>query len=173
MKGIMRKIRDKLVIFKYKRYGVNIGENCCIHKTIIDKGHGYLITIGDNCTLTKCIILSHDASTKRYIGKTKIGRVIIGNNCFIGMSSIILPGVKIGDNSIIGCGSVVCKDIPAGSVAIGNPARVIMSTEDFINKHKIKMKELPVFKKSWSKKTKEEKIYERDIIEQTNMGYDA
>ena len=53
--------------------------------------------------------------------------VYIGCNCFIGVGATILPGVKIGDNCIIGASSVVTKDIPSGSIAVGNPARVIRS----------------------------------------------
>lgn len=51
--------------------------------------------------------------------------VIIGDRCWIGMNSIILPGVTVGDGSIVGAGSVVTKSLPAGCVAAGNPARVI------------------------------------------------
>lgn len=49
----------------------------------------------------------------------------IGNNVWVGASSVILPGVHIGDNSVIGAGSVVIKDIPANVVAVGNPCRVL------------------------------------------------
>ena len=51
--------------------------------------------------------------------------VYIGNNVWIGAGAVIVPGVRIGDNSVIGAGSVVTKDIPADSVAVGNPCRVI------------------------------------------------
>ena len=51
--------------------------------------------------------------------------VSIGNNCWIGGSVTILPGVTIGDNCTIGAGSVVTRNIPANSIAIGNPCRVI------------------------------------------------
>lgn len=51
--------------------------------------------------------------------------VIIGKDCWIGGHSTILPGVTIGDRSVIGAGSVMTKDIPADSLAIGNPARVV------------------------------------------------
>ena len=49
----------------------------------------------------------------------------IGRNCFIGVRSLILPGVTIGDECCIGAGSVVTKDIPSNSVAVGCPARVV------------------------------------------------
>lgn len=51
--------------------------------------------------------------------------VIIGNNVWLGGGVIVLPGVTIGDNSVIGAGSVVNKSIPANSVAVGNPCRVV------------------------------------------------
>lgn len=54
----------------------------------------------------------------------------IGDNCWIGGSSTILPGVTIGDNVTIGAGSVVVKDIPSNSVAVGNPARVVRNIKD-------------------------------------------
>jgi carbonic anhydrase/acetyltransferase-like protein (isoleucine patch superfamily) len=57
-------------------------------------------------------------------GKYK-GDVEIGNAVWIGDSVIILPGVKVGDGAIIGAGSVVTKSVPAFSVAVGNPARVV------------------------------------------------
>lgn len=53
--------------------------------------------------------------------------VRIGARCFIGVSSVVLPGVTIGDDCIIGAGSIVTKNIPSGSLAVGNPARVIRS----------------------------------------------
>ncbi len=51
--------------------------------------------------------------------------VKIGDNCWIGANVVICPGVTIGENSVIGAGSVVVKDIPANSVAVGNPCRVV------------------------------------------------
>ncbi len=63
-------------------------------------------------------------SNVRVAGKTK-GQVVIGNAVWIGDSVIILPGVTIGDGAVIGAGSVVTKQIPAYSIAVGNPARVL------------------------------------------------
>jgi acetyltransferase-like isoleucine patch superfamily enzyme len=49
----------------------------------------------------------------------------IGDNVWIGMNTVVLPGIKIGDNVVIGSNSVVTKDIPSNSIAAGNPCRVI------------------------------------------------
>ena len=93
--------------------GLRLGINCYIAPSVlIDPTFPWLISIGDNCYLTfNVTILAHDASTKNYIDYTKIGAVTIGNNCFVGAGSIILPNVHIGDNVIIGAGSVITHDI--------------------------------------------------------------
>ncbi|MBX6391114.1 MAG: sugar O-acetyltransferase [Frankia sp.] len=51
--------------------------------------------------------------------------ITIGDNVWLGGGVIVCPGVTIGENSVIGAGSVVTRDIPAGVVAVGNPARVL------------------------------------------------
>lgn len=51
--------------------------------------------------------------------------VRIGENCWIGANSVVLPGVTIGDNVVVGAGSVVTKDLPSNVVAVGNPCRVL------------------------------------------------
>jgi acetyltransferase-like isoleucine patch superfamily enzyme len=66
-------------------------------------------------------VLTHDRTRGLY-AHTRVGK-----NCFIGGGAIILPGVNIGDGSVVGAGSVVSKDVPAGCVVAGNPARVIRS----------------------------------------------
>ena len=56
--------------------------------------------------------------------------ITIGNNVWIGAGAIILPGVTIGNNVVIGAGSVVTKNIPAYSLAVGNPCRVIKRIDE-------------------------------------------
>jgi len=59
------------------------------------------------------------------------GDIEVGNNVFIGLGAIILPGVTIGDNVIIGAGSVVTQNIPSNSVAAGTPAKVLKSIDAY------------------------------------------
>ena len=72
----------------------------------------------------------------RYLNRYKIlppvsrplvskGKVVIGENVWIGDKATILPGVSIGDGSVIGANAVVTKDVPPYSVVVGNPARII------------------------------------------------
>ena len=107
---------------------------------IIDPSHCYHITIGDNVTLGPRVhILAHDTSTYVFFGKTRAANVTIGNDVFIGASSIILPGVHIGNRVIIGAGSVVTRDVPDNSIAVGNPAKVISDIDTYLEKEKAKM----------------------------------
>ena len=68
--------------------------------------------------------------------------VRIGNNCWIGAASTICPGVTIGENSVIGAGSVVTRDIPANSIAVGNPCRVLRSITEQDMKYYYKDQEI-------------------------------
>lgn len=63
------------------------------------------------------------------------GKVKIGNNVYIGNNALIMPGVTIGNNVLVAAGSVVCKSVPDNVVIGGNPARVLQSIEQFIDKN--------------------------------------
>ena len=156
----------------YRRRGVKIGENVNMYSCNIDYGHGFLIEIGDNCTITHTTILTHDASTKMYLGYSKVGRVKIGNNVFIGQGSIILPGVCIGNDVIIGAGSVVKKDIPDRTVAAGNPAEPICSLDKYIERNKERMESAPRYEKHWSDKTPEDIRRMQEELADGKTGYD-
>lgn len=118
-------------------------------------------------------ILAHDASTKRFLGYTKIGRVIIGSNVFIGAGSIILPNVKIGDNVIIGAGSIVTKDVPSDSVAYGNPAKVCCSIKKYLERNGEAIKTHPVYDSSYTLREGVSTIMKQKMIDElTNTtGY--
>ena len=111
----------------YRAMGVQIGEGTRIYGANIDKGHGFLISIGAGCNISQATILAHDGSTVETFGYSRVGKVKIGDRCFIGIGAIILPGITIGDNTVIGAGSVVTRDIPAGVLAAGVPCRPVRS----------------------------------------------
>lgn len=137
-------------LIKYLRdLGVRVGENCELLNSPENFGsEPWLIEIGDQVTITAGVkLITHDASSRLFRRDlpgsspygNRFGRILIQNNCFIGMDSIILPDVKIGPNSIVGAGSVVVHDIPPNTVAAGVPARVICTLDEYIEKYKQKM----------------------------------
>lgn len=118
---------------------INIGHNCLIRKgahiTAIDS-----ITIGDDLlTGTNVFITDNSHGNTEYSTLTTSphqrsceskGPVRIGNKVWLGNNVCVMPGVTIGDSSIIGANSVVTHDIPAFSVAVGIPAKVIKQVEN-------------------------------------------
>ena len=131
------------------RRGLIVGNNFNVQEGVsIHFGCYWLISIGNDVTLAPRVSnIVHDASTKGALGKTRVGKVKVGNRVFIGESSIILPGVTIGDDVVIGAGSVVTRDIPDGVIACGNPCRVIGKMEEFIERKKTEMYRLPKFRR--------------------------
>lgn len=105
--------------------------------TKIDLTRPSLISIGSNCYFNEQFcILTHDWVTHVFLHSGReflpsSGRVTIGNNVSTGQNVTILKGVTIGDNVFIGANSVVTKDIPSNSIAVGIPARVICSLEEY------------------------------------------
>lgn len=156
-----------------RAYGVHVGDDCYIGIKHIDLAHGFLISIGNNVTVSNARILAHDASTKRYLGYSKVGRVTIDDNTFIGAGAIILPGVHIGKNMIVGAGAVVTKDIPDHCVVAGNPAKVICSTEEYIEKNRKCMNENNVWKTHYSKKSEREKEEMKTVLSDIKTGFDV
>lgn len=129
----------------YRKKGVKVGENTEIYNTQIDNLRPFLVSIGKNTLITGTRILSHDASTKKLLGYTKIGRVDIGDNVFIGIGCIILPNVRIGNRVIVGAGTIISKDIPDGSIVVGNPMRIIGTTDGYIQKNRARISDETVF----------------------------
>lgn len=146
MKNLIRKFLEYLQveqqhIDKLIKSGLKFGKHFNrMEYVIIDPSHCYHIAIGNDVTLApRVYILAHDASTAMFLGKTRATNVTVGNNVFVGAGSIIMPGVYIGSRVIIGAGSIVTKDIPDNSVVVGNPAKVVCSTDEYLAKEKAKM----------------------------------
>lgn len=143
----MYRLRGEYTTEKLIKMGMKVGQNFSrLNGVILDPSHCWLIGIGDNVTMAPRVhILSHDASTKQFLGYTKIGRVTIGDNVFIGAESVVLPGVTIGSNVIIGANSTVTHDIPDGMVVAGSPAKIICTLEEYLNKEKKRMQDAPCY----------------------------
>lgn len=123
LKKLIYRIRGTVTTEELIKRGMIVGNNFQRqNEVILDPDHCWLIKIGDNVTLAPRVhILCHDASTKQFLGYTKIGKVVIGNNVFIGANTVILPNVKIGDNVIVGANSTITHDIPDNSLVVGTP----------------------------------------------------
>lgn len=138
MKQFLGATGEKLLIEQpfYCDYGYNvrIGENFYSNMgcTILDEA---LVTFGNNVLLAPNVSIytaGHPVNVaQRVAGVEYAYPVTVGNNVWIGGNVVILPGVTIGDNVIIGAGSVVTKSIPANTIAVGNPCKVLRElTED-------------------------------------------
>lgn len=123
----------------FKNNGGRYGDNFKCYSNI-NGAESYLIKIGDNVTIsTNVSLITHDNSViKLGINATDtFGKIQIGDNCFIGARSIVLPGVTLGKNVVVGAGSVVTKSFKEGNVVIGgNPAKIICDIETFKYKNK-------------------------------------
>lgn len=108
--------------------GLTIGDRTFINMDLLIVGGG-TISIGADCLIgTRCSICTpnHAVPVKpRLEGWQHNEDVTIGDNVWLGSNVVVCPGVTIGDNSVIGAGAVVARDIPANSVAVGNPCKVI------------------------------------------------
>jgi acetyltransferase-like isoleucine patch superfamily enzyme len=124
---------------EYARYiGVKFGENC-FFATKNWSSEPYLIEIGNNVQITKDVTIhthggGHVARMK-YPNFDTFGKVVIKDWVYIGAYSQIMPGVTIGKGSLVAAGSIVTKSVPDGVVVAGNPAKLICTVEDYINRN--------------------------------------
>ena len=146
MKKLLRKLvlgyrsdSDNYIDY-FRRLGAKIGNRTIVYeptKTFIDATRPWMVTIGDDVKLTRGVtILTHGYDWSVLAGINDVvlgsaGEVVIGNNVFVGMNTTILKGVHIGNNVVIGANSLVNKDIPDNCVAAGNPAKVIMTIDEY------------------------------------------
>lgn len=145
---IVRKIRVKifkqdameLQIEAYRRAGIQIGENCKVYSCLPTGRDACLLQIGNNVTIAGNVtFLMHDNSVIK-VSKGQytdyLGKVKIGDDCFIGNGSIILPGVTLAQGTITGAGSVVSKSVlQPNRVIAGNPAQIIGNWDTYRSKN--------------------------------------
>lgn len=127
LRAIWLRVRRELIRLRWmyfvKVWKMNIDPTAHFSLRVeFDRTHPSGIHIGRESYIAfGAVILTHDMSRGLYADTR------IGERCFIGAHSILMPGVVIGDGSIVGAGSVVTRDVPAGCIAAGNPARIVRS----------------------------------------------
>mgnify|MGYP004614413491 CR=1 FL=1 len=99
----------------------------------------WIITLGKNVYITDEVkFITHDGGTLLYrdiIPDLELTKpIIVGDRVYIGNNVIILPGVTVGNNVVIGAGSVVTHDVPDNSVIAGVPAKIIKTSDEYLNK---------------------------------------
>jgi len=151
---LVRAIKQRLDVMRLKyrwewlrRRGMHIGQGVNLPaSTAIDASHCFLISIGDWCGLgEECMLLAHDGQTDEFLDATRIGRVVIHPHSHLGARTIVLAGVEIGPRTLVGAGSVVTQSLPADSVCAGSPARVLMSLDEYLTKHREAVSRLTQF----------------------------
>lgn len=127
----------------WRKRGAVIGNGCSIFSSVGLGSEPYLVTIGNHVRLTNNVqLITHDGGVwvlrEMYPELSDIdlfGKIKIGNNVHVGTDARIMPGVTIGNNCIIGVGAIVTKDIPDNSIAVGIPARVIKTVDEYKEKN--------------------------------------
>ena len=144
----LSKIKQKIVTHNheticefYRRGGVKVGKNNIIWD-YIPIGEPGLVEIKNDCVISSEVsLITHDHSINKVTdkGSNLFGRIVIGNNCFVGQRSTILYGVELADNIIVGSGSVVVSSFSESNIIIaGNPARKIGTWNEFREKYQEK-----------------------------------
>jgi len=147
IKKIIKKLHNIVLLHSYttgeliKLHGGKVeGEVFIGQDVLVDYDYCFLLEIGKGAVISARVIIEfHDSSLPNVLGKgkTKIGKIKIGSRAYIGVNSVILPGVNIGNGSIIGACSLVNCDIPKNQIWGGVPVKYICSVNDLIEKRKI------------------------------------
>ncbi len=147
-KKIILIAKDKYEISKYNNYniaeyfrkqGAQIGEDCHIGIRKL-ASEPFLVKLGNKVIISNnALFVTHTSGWNfrdRIPDLHSFGKIVVGDNCYIGANAILLPNISIGDNCIVAAGAIVTKDVPPNSIAAGAPARVVGNIEDFYQKIK-------------------------------------
>lgn len=122
-----------------KQLGVILGEGTTLPPDTSFPSEPYLITIGKNVQITSQVkFFTHGGA---HVGRTVydkfdfFGKIVVGDNSYIGCGAMIMPGVSIGEHTLVAAGSVVTKSTPPNTVVGGNPAKVICTISEFLDKN--------------------------------------
>ncbi len=131
---VLNRISVRLRPWLWKLTGVKIQGKVSIgYDVYYDVGNAHLLTLDEGCWIaSRCLLLCHKRDMTTYnagddanLLPYKKLPIHICKGASVGMGSIVMPGVTIGEGAIIGAGSVVVKDIPAWTIAVGNPCKVV------------------------------------------------
>ena len=140
---LVREVRTRRDPVGFARsLGVTIGADAWLISTSISTwgAEPFLFRIGDRVLITAGVrFVTHDGAVwplRREFPKIdRIGPIVVGNDCFVGMNAILLPGVTIGDSSVVGAGAVVNRDVPPRTIVAGVPARPVCTIDEYFAKH--------------------------------------
>lgn len=142
---ILKRIIDlwRYLIYSPNKYAKYIGVNIGVDNFIPDKkcwsSEPYLITIGNHCQITSGVrLFTHgggNVARDKYPDFDVFEKIVIGDWVYIGSGSLIMPGVTIGDNVLVAAGSVVTRSVPPRTIVAGNPARVVGTVDDYIERN--------------------------------------
>ena len=122
--------------------GVRVGDGAWLVNTSAATwgSEPFLITLGDDVTVASGVhFLNHDGTVlvfrREHPDMDLVEPITVGDNVFIGLGVTIMPGVTIGSDCVIGAGAIVTRDLPAGSIAVGQPARAVSTIDAWWQKN--------------------------------------
>src|SRR5215218_9596441 len=134
---LIRRLRHKLMLRQAFKDGLQIGKDVRIMGLPQFGSDPSLIKIGSHVTISRDVtFITHDGATwvfrarPEYKGLESFGRIVIEDNCFIGVGSMIFPNIKIGPNAVVGAGSIVTRSVPPNTVVAGSPARPLCTVDE-------------------------------------------
>ena len=127
---------DAATVSKLRALGVQIGAGCRIYSMEFST-EPYLVRLGDGVAVAGGVkFLTHDGAARLLRSRRAMiqafGRIVVGDNSFIGENAILLPGTAIGRDCVIGAGAVVRGTIPDNSLVIGNPGQIVGRASTFL-----------------------------------------
>jgi acetyltransferase-like isoleucine patch superfamily enzyme len=127
-----------LRVWNVRRKGLDVAADCRFEGFPNFGSEPYLISIGRHVAIASEVsFITHDGGThvfrkqERYRKVIKYGRIVVHDNCVLGHRAIILPGVSIGPNSVVSAGSVVTRNVPPNALVAGNPAKPVLTIQQY------------------------------------------
>jgi acetyltransferase-like isoleucine patch superfamily enzyme len=120
-----------VILWLHRMRGVRMGKDCFVDPTaLLETAYPEKITLGNDVRITAHAVIMAHIKGPHYLRQTGIAPsvikpVVFEDHCFIGVNSVIMPGVTVGKAAIVASGAVVVNNVPAYSIVAGNPARVI------------------------------------------------